>query len=163
MDVSVGTRLRVLRKDAGLTQAQLAALADSSGDASIQRADEPYRRALSQIYARLSTTHLALTGGPAPLPAQFEAPAYQGPDAFRADLAVLHDSLIRTHGAVFADDRLARLITAADIFGFHMATLDLRQNSDVHERTVAELLEADAEDALARRHEARVACDVVRG
>lgn len=53
---------------------------------------------------------------------------------------MLHDSLIRTHGAVFADDRLARLITAADVFGFHMATLDLRQNSDVHQRVVADLL-----------------------
>src|SRR5690606_39557726 len=41
---------------------------------------------------------------------------------------------------VFADDRLARLITASDVFGFHMATLDLRQNSDVHERVVAHLL-----------------------
>ena len=99
------------------------------------------RRALKpDLRPPVGSTHLALTGGPAPLPAQFEAPAYDGPDAFRADLAVLHDSLIRTHGAVFADDRLTRLITAADIFGFHMATLDLRQNSDVHERVVADLL-----------------------
>ena len=138
---------------------ELAALAQSSADASIQRADEPYRRALSQIYARLSATHLALTGGPAPLPAQFDAPAYEGPDAFRADLAVLHDSLIRTHGAVFADDRLARLITAADVFGFHMATLDLRQNSDVHERVVADLLKVAGvcPDYAALDEEARLA------
>lgn len=119
---------------------ELAALAQGSGDASIQRADEPYRRALSQIYARLSAAYPALTGEPTPRPARFEAPAYDGPDAFRADLNVLHDSLVRTHGAVFADDRLARLITAADVFGFHMATLDLRQNSDVHQRVVADLL-----------------------
>ena len=119
---------------------ELAALAQGSGDASIQRADEPYRRALSQIYARLSAAYPALTGEPTPRPARFEAPAYDGPDAFRADLNILHDSLVRTHGAVFADDRLARLITAADVFGFHMATLDLRQNSDVHERVVADLL-----------------------
>ncbi|RSB48108.1 MULTISPECIES: phosphoenolpyruvate carboxylase [Brevundimonas] len=119
---------------------ELAALAKGSGDASIQRADEPYRRALSQIYARLSAAHPALTGEPTPRPARFEAPAYDGPDAFRANLNVLHDSLVRTHGAVFADDRLARLITAADVFGFHMATLDLRQNSDVHQRVVSDLL-----------------------
>lgn len=119
---------------------ELAALAQGSGDASIQRADEPYRRALSQIYARLSAAHPALTGEPTPRPARFDAPAYDGPDAFRADLNILHDSLVRTHGAVFADDRLARLITAADVFGFHMATLDLRQNSDVHQRVVADLL-----------------------
>ena len=119
---------------------ELAALAQGSGDASIQRADEPYRRALSQIYARLSAAYPALTGEPTPRPARFEAPAYDGPHAFRSDLNILHDSLVRTHGAVFADDRLARLITAADVFGFHMATVDLRQNSDVHERVVADLL-----------------------
>lgn len=119
---------------------ELLALSQASGDASIQRADEPYRRALSQIYARLSAAYPILTGEPTPRPARFAAPPYDGPDAFRADLAVLHDSLVRTHGAVFADDRLARLITAADVFGFHMATLDLRQNSDVHQRVVADLL-----------------------
>ena len=119
---------------------ELAALAQGSGDASIQRADEPYRRALSQIYARLSAAYPALTSEPTPRPARFKAPPYDAPDAFRADLNVLHDSLVLTHGAVFADDRLARLITAADVFGFHMATLDLRQNSDVHQRVVADLL-----------------------
>lgn len=119
---------------------ELAALAQGSGDASIQRADEPYRRALSQIYARLSAAYPALTGEPTPRPARFKAPPYEGPDAFRADLNILHDSLVKTHGAVFADDRLARLITAADVFGFHMATLDLRQNADVHQRVVADLL-----------------------
>ncbi|MGO4687967.1 phosphoenolpyruvate carboxylase [Brevundimonas sp. 2YAF1] len=139
---------------------ELAALVGTSGDASIQRADEPYRRALSQIYARLSATHLALTGGPAPLPAQFDAAPYDdGPDAFRADLTVLHDSLVRTHGAVFADDRLARLITAADVFGFHMATLDLRQNSDVHERVVADLMKVAGacDDYAALDEEGRLA------
>jgi phosphoenolpyruvate carboxylase len=95
---------------------------------------------LSQIYARLAATHPVLTGQPAPRAAAFAAEPYAGPDAFRADLAVLQDSLVANHGAVFADDRLARLITAADVFGFHMATLDLRQNSDVHERVVADLL-----------------------
>ncbi|MBI2251089.1 MAG: phosphoenolpyruvate carboxylase, partial [Brevundimonas diminuta] len=45
---------------------ELAALAQGSGDASIQRADEPYRRALSQIYARRSAAHPALTGEPTP-------------------------------------------------------------------------------------------------
>ncbi|TPW02618.1 MAG: phosphoenolpyruvate carboxylase, partial [bacterium] len=118
----------------------LRALAEASGDQSPHRADEPYRRALSEIYARLAATHPVLTGQPAPRAPSFAAKPYAGPDAFRADLALLQDSLVANHGAVFADDRLARLITAADVFGFHMATLDLRQNSDVHERVVADLL-----------------------
>lgn len=120
---------------------ELAALAQTSGDRSPHRADEPYRRALSEIYARLAATHPILTGQPAPRAPSFAAPPYGGPDAFRADLAVLRDSLVSNHGVVFEDDRLAGLITAADVFGFHMATLDLRQNSDVHERVVADLLQ----------------------
>jgi phosphoenolpyruvate carboxylase len=119
---------------------ELAALAEASGDRSPHRADEPYRRALSEIYARLAAAHPVLTGQPAPRPAQFEARPYAAPDALRADLAVLQDSLVAHHGAAFADDRLARLITAVDVFGFHMATLDLRQNAVVHERVVADLL-----------------------
>ena len=118
----------------------LQALSDASGDLSPHRADEPYRRALSQIYARLSATHLRLTGEPAPRPAPFDAPTYTGPSEFRADLRVLHDSLVASHGAVFAEDGLTRLIATVDVFGFHMATLDLRQNSDVHARVVGELL-----------------------
>ena len=126
---------------------ELAALAKGSGDASPHRADEPYRRALSQIYARLSATHPLLTGLPAPRPAPFEAPAYDGPEAFRADLAVLQASLVASHGVVFADDSLSALIATVDVFGFHMATLDLRQNADVHERVVADLLQVAGVEA----------------
>ncbi|PZO05500.1 MAG: phosphoenolpyruvate carboxylase [Alphaproteobacteria bacterium] len=119
---------------------ELAALAATSGDLSPHRQDEPYRRALSHIYARLSATHPVLTGAPAPRPAPFEAPPYDGPQAFRADLAVLQASLVASHGEIFADDSLSELIATLDVFGFHMATLDLRQNADVHERVVADLL-----------------------
>jgi len=126
---------------------ELKALAGASDDASPHRADEPYRRALTEIYARLAATHRHLTGIAAPRPAGFEAPVYDGPDAFRAELGILQSSLIATHGQVFADDSLARLITAVDIFGFHMATLDLRQNSDVHERVVADLFKVAGVEA----------------
>ncbi|MFC0633645.1 phosphoenolpyruvate carboxylase [Brevundimonas balnearis] len=126
---------------------ELKALAEGSGDRSPHRADEPYRRALSQIYARLSATHLKLTGEAAPRPASFAAEAYEGPTAFARDLGVLHDSLVSRHGAAFADDALAELITAVEIFGFHLATLDLRQNADVHERVVADLLKVAGVEA----------------
>ncbi|KPF83367.1 phosphoenolpyruvate carboxylase [Brevundimonas sp. AAP58] len=137
----------------------LKALSDASGDLSPHRADEPYRRALSQIYARLSATHLVLTGQPAPRPAPFAAPAYAGPFEFRAELTVLHESLVASHGAVFADDGLARLIATVDVFGFHMATLDLRQNADVHARVVADLLRVAGvcDDYAALDEEARLA------
>jgi phosphoenolpyruvate carboxylase len=54
---------------------------------------------------------------------------------------------VANHGQVFADDSLSQLITAVDIFGFHMATLDLRQNSDVHERVVADLFKVAGVEA----------------
>ena len=137
----------------------LKALAEESGDDSPHRADEPYRRALSQIYARLSATHPILTGQTAPRPAPFAAPPYAGPGEFRADLAVLHDSLVASHGAVFADDGLSLLIATVDVFGFHMATLDLRQNSDVHARVVGDLLKVGGvcPDYAALDEEARLA------
>lgn len=138
---------------------ELAALAGASEDDSPHRADEPYRRALTEIYARLAATHQSLTGLPAPRPARFPAEPYAGPDAFRAELAILQDSLVSRHGQAFADDRLAHLITAVDIFGFHMATLDLRQNADVHERVVADLFRVAgvAADYAALDEEARIA------
>ncbi|MBU2380688.1 MAG: phosphoenolpyruvate carboxylase [Alphaproteobacteria bacterium] len=138
---------------------ELKALAEGSGDTSPHRADEPYRLALSEIYARLSATHPLLTGQTAPRPAPFEAAPYAGPAAFRADLAVLHDSLVASHGRVFADDGLSRLIATVDVFGFHMATLDLRQNSDVHARVVSHLLRVAGvcPDYEALDEEARIA------
>ncbi|MFN3945382.1 MAG: phosphoenolpyruvate carboxylase [Allosphingosinicella sp.] len=111
------------------------ALADGSGDAGVARSDEPYRRALTGIYGRLAANFRAVAGrGPA-RPAAVEGAAYPRPEHLHADLATLADGL----GAL-AGGRLKRLIRAVDTFGFHLASLDLRQNSAVHERVVAELL-----------------------
>ena len=63
------------------------ALADASGDDADVRADEPYRRALSGIYARLAATHQKITGKPAPRPSPLPGEPYADPQAFRADLA----------------------------------------------------------------------------
>ncbi|MFZ0206417.1 MAG: phosphoenolpyruvate carboxylase, partial [Roseiarcus sp.] len=61
---------------------------------------------------------------------------------FSADLAIIAHSLEANGGAILSRGRLRALRRAVDVFGFHLAPLDLRQNSDVHERTVAELLAA---------------------
>jgi phosphoenolpyruvate carboxylase len=113
------------------------ALADASGDDAEVRADEPYRRALSGIHARLAATHEALAGKPAPRPSTLFGDPYPDPQAFRADLLVLARGLA---GPLASGGALGRLIRAVEVFGFHLATLDLRQNSAVHERVVAELL-----------------------
>ncbi|WP_026046813.1 phosphoenolpyruvate carboxylase [Sphingomonas sp. PAMC 26621] len=124
------------------------ALADASGDGAESRSDEPYRRALSGIYARLAATHLALTGKPAPRPGPLKGDRYADPQAFRADLVVIARALAAGGGGTLSSGgALGRLIRAVETFGFHLATLDLRQNSAVLERVVAELLKvAGVED-----------------
>lgn len=119
---------------------ELKALADHSGDESPQRADEPYRRAITGIYARIAATAKALNPEEYPLYRASTAVAYPSAEALRADLCTLADSL-RTNGSTpLAEGRLDRLIRAIQIFGFHLAPIDLRQNSEVHARSVAELL-----------------------
>ena len=135
--------------------ADVDALAARSGDGSAARADEPYRRALSGIYGRLAATYEAFTGEEAPRPPMVTGAAYAGPDELRAELEVVAEGL----GEIGEGGPLGRLIRAVETFGFHLATLDLRQNADVHERVVAELLKAaGAEpDYLALSEAGRVA------
>ena len=59
---------------------------------------------------------------------------------FERDLRVLRDSLIGHHGESLVAPRLAPLIRAAEVFGFHLASIDLRQSSDVHATVLGELL-----------------------
>ena len=123
----------------GSASPALMALAQASEDASEHRLDEPYRRALIHIYARLAATAVVLTGHPQAQRPTYAAPAYPTPAALQADLNILADSLDKHHGHVIASLRLSGLIQAIEIFGFHLASVDLRQNSDVHERVLSEL------------------------
>ncbi|MEO6565772.1 MAG: phosphoenolpyruvate carboxylase, partial [Casimicrobiaceae bacterium] len=139
--------------------AELLALAAGAQDSNPHRQDEPYRQALTGIYARVASTAVAL-GARAPARApQVELAPYPTPSDFCADLRVVRDSL-GTHGAsTLAEQRLMPLLRAVEVFGFHLASLDLRQNADVHEKVVAELLQrADlAPDYLALSEDERVA------
>ncbi len=119
---------------------ELEGLANSSPDTSNHRDDEPYRRALIEMYSRLAASarergHMAILrheiGKEAP---------YAEIGEFCRDLQILIDSLQANHGAVLVKPRLARLKRAAEIFGFHLASLDMRQSSDVHERVLSELM-----------------------
>lgn len=119
---------------------ELLELTEHSTDHSPQRADEPYRRALSGIYARLAATARALDHVE---PVRHEighAEPYASPEALRADLKILANSLKLNGSGNLAGGRLRRLLRAVQIFGFHLAPIDLRQNSEVHARSVAELL-----------------------
>jgi phosphoenolpyruvate carboxylase len=119
--------------------AQLQAMADASPDSSPHRTDEPYRRALILVYARLAATARRLGVSNILRHEIGSAEAYVSPDQFIADLDMIGDSLRANHGVVLTKPRLNTLRRAADIFGFHLATLDMRQSSDVHERVIAEL------------------------
>jgi phosphoenolpyruvate carboxylase len=119
----------------------LQALADKSPDAAPERQDEPYRRALTGIYARLAATAWALDRLEPPHPPVGAAEAYASAAELKADLDTIHDSLVASNLAGLARGRLRAMRRAVDVFGFHLASLDIRQNSDVHERVMAELLE----------------------
>jgi phosphoenolpyruvate carboxylase len=119
----------------------LKGLADRSPDASPHRADEPYRRAISGIYARAAATLDLVDEHPVALAPVGKAPPYASASELKADLDVIHASLCGHGSRILARGRLRRLRRAVDCFGFHLASIDLRQNSAVHERTVAELLE----------------------
>src|SRR6185437_961592 len=137
---ALGAELSV-SSDLAAASAEVDALATNSGDLSVARRDEPYRRALSGIYARLAATYELLTGHPAQRRPVAIGDPYAHPRELRADLAALAHSIGQGGGGLLATNgALARLIRAVDVFGFHLASLDLRQNSAVHEQVVAELL-----------------------
>ena len=119
---------------------EMQALATRSPDPSEHRVDEPYRRALTGMYARLAATLKDLTGGDAARHAVAPQNAYALAEDFLADLRVIQASLAAHHGAALVAQRLHPLIRAVEVFGFHLATVDLRQSSDKHEEVVAELL-----------------------
>ena len=116
------------------------ALAQASGDTAASRADEPYRRALVGVYARTAASFTALTGTTPPLAAMAPGVPYPRAADLLADLETVAASLAAHGGTAMVGSRLDQLIRAVRIFGFHLATLDLRQNADVHARVVGELL-----------------------
>lgn len=119
--------------------AAVEALAARSGDTNPHRDDQPYRRAVIGIHARVAATLKALTGQEPRVRAATGEP-YENAEDLLADLRAIAASLEGHHGAALIPIRLGPLIRAVDVFGFHLATTDLRQNSDRHEAAVAELL-----------------------
>ncbi len=119
---------------------QMQQLADRSPDHGERRADEPYRRALIGVYARLATTMQVLCGTEPLRHAVAAQDPYASSASFDADLETVEHSLRTHHAEALVAPRLGPLRRAVQVFGFHLATLDLRQSSDQHEAVVAELL-----------------------
>ena len=121
---------------------ELLALAEQSPDRSPHREGEPYRRALVGVYARLAANARDLGHTAVQRQEIGRADPYPSAREFAADLDIVLDSLNANRGAALTKPRLSAVRRAVDVFGFHLASVDLRQSSDVHERTLAELLRA---------------------
>lgn len=134
---------------------ELTALAESSGDVSPHRADEPYRKALRWIASRLIKTAEKLGKFDENIQGQSvvsstpsawvmnvldNVEAYQNSRQFAEDLDILKRALNAGGCQELADGRLKQLRRAVAVFGFHLNELDLRQNAAVHSQCVAELL-----------------------
>ena len=139
------TQLMTLRGELSLSfrlvqvSPEVMALAERSPERTDSRLEEPYRRALTHIHARLFQTALRL-GCFSQNEEVDEADPYESVEEFSADLELLKTSLVGHGSGLLADGRLSLLIRAISSFGFHLAPLDLRQHSEFHAHTVAELL-----------------------
>lgn len=119
-------------------------LAAASPDINEHRQDEPYRRALTGMYSRLAATLKVLTGTDAARHAVAPQNPYATAQEFLLDLKTIEASLVSQGAKALSDRRLRGLIRTVEVFGFHLATVDLRQSSDMHEAVLAELLQVSS-------------------
>jgi phosphoenolpyruvate carboxylase len=138
---ALGAELSMSRRLVEPTAALLQ-LAHAAQDPSPYRQDEPYRQAISGVYCRLAATARARAGFVPPREPPRAAEPYTDEAAFAADLQVIAHSLASHGASQLAAIRLRPLQRALRVFGFYLAALDLRQNADVHEAVVADLLAA---------------------
>jgi len=117
---------------------ELAALSLSSDDRSPHRQDECYRLAINGIYMRVLATIKELASYSGQKEAAGKKP-YVNAEEFLSELNIVADSLNQNQGKALVYPRLGKLTKAVDAFGFHLATIDIRQSSDVHESVISEL------------------------
>ncbi|MFL5768047.1 MAG: phosphoenolpyruvate carboxylase [Actinomycetota bacterium] len=99
--------------------------------------DAPHRRKMELAAERLARTRARLPGG------------YDGPEAFVADLRLVQSSLAEGGADRLAFGELQHLLWQSETFGFHLASLEVRQHSDVHAQVLAEIAPPAAGDAIA--------------
>ncbi|QKG85542.1 phosphoenolpyruvate carboxylase [Kroppenstedtia pulmonis] len=130
--LSHSTRIVQVTEDLlqSLKQDEQEVVLEDIGEGKWRHEDEIYRRKCTFILARLQHTRLK----------QKHKGVYSGPEQFLQDLHLIDQSL-RTHQAkAIADSDLARLIRQVELFGFHLVTLDIRQDSGEHESALTEIL-----------------------
>src|SRR3954447_749829 len=112
-------------------------LADRAKELQQKLPDAPHRRKMELAAERLARTRARLPGG------------YDGPENFVADLRLVQESLAQGGNQRLAFGELQHLLWQAETFGFHLASLEVRQHSDVHAEVLRELAPDAAGDAAA--------------
>lgn len=113
---------------------ELEELANLSSDTSEYREKESYRRAISHIKEKLENTREYL------LQDKEVEDKYLTADEFIADLTIIEKSLLENNGEILVTGEFEELLNVVKIFGFYLASIDMRQDSSVYEASVAELL-----------------------
>ena len=113
---------------------ELEGLANRSSDTSEYREKELYRRAISHIKEKLENTREYL------LQDKEIGDKYLTADEFIADLTIIEKSLLENKGELLVTGEFEELLNVVKIFGFYLASIDMRQDSSVYEASVAELL-----------------------
>ena len=99
--------------------------------------EEPYRLKCSYIRQRLRNTRARLAAGTAHVPGE----DYQGVEGLIEELRLVRDSLSENRGEAIADGLLRRIGRLVRTFGFHVATLDVRENAEAHHKLLGELFD----------------------
>lgn len=109
-------------------------LSELSEDNSVHRENEPYRRAFHYIQMKLRNTREYL------LHNQPTTVRYENVEQFKMDLLAIKQSLLENKAEALLKGDFAELLEAVETFGFYLASIDMRQDSSVHEESIAELL-----------------------
>lgn len=100
-------------------------------------AGEPYRLKCAYIHQRLINTRERISSGSRHVPGR----DYASPNQLLDDLGVMRASLIANAGELIANGTLLRFIRNVEIFGFHLATMDIREHAERHHEVLAQLFE----------------------
>ena len=111
-------------------------LADKSNDSSVYREKEYYRKAIYYIREKLSNTKKYLLNN------VDNDEKYLTAEELEQDLLIIKNSLLENNGDILIKGDLEELLSAVKIFGFYLASIDMRQDSSVYEACVAELLKS---------------------
>lgn len=119
-------------------QRQLSARVAARAEAASPR--EPHRAVMLVITERIAATR-----------ARNVDLAYAAPGELEDDLRVVQESLVDAGAPRAAYGDLQQLIWQVETFGFHLAELEIRQHSQVHEAALAEIAEVGIDGELSER------------